>query len=493
MQKRIKLSIEMLKSFSTKELRGFAVFVESRYFNPDKDLEILLKKLVYYCCKNKRDFSEEVELKVYNSVYSVKLKKISKEQRDALNKKLNKLLRLSELFLMNETLKEKEHLKNELLIPELIKRRQNLLFERILTKESKELDTIKQKGIDYHKRQHRLQEGIQKYNYIENLDKDNYSKLDYHLDICFLIEKLSHHLTKLVLSKWYPDRKFDFSQFMAVESFVNLPQYKKHPIIKIYLLSIQLVKNEKFKTYKFLFDELKQHIEVIPGEFLKPFYTILSNYCNKQIRKGSLKYNKHALDIYKHMHEHNLLLKDNAIRVGLIKNIVTLSCYAQDFIFANEILKTYIKYIKLSLKNCILCFNKAIISFHQCHFNQTLKYLNQVVKIDKMHNLIRKIYLLKCFYEIDKNYEREIEQEPENLRIYLVRTEGFSSYIKDSIKNFIAIYKTLYNLKCKLNTHSKKEILQDLIQIKEKMNSFDFIGEKYWIEEKIGEIENLGN
>jgi len=493
MQTRTSLPIEMVKSFSSKELRRFAVFIESRYFNADKDLKVLLEKIIYYCLKTEK-FTPEIALKVYNALFKEKQVELNKNQQSLLNKKLNKLLRLSELFLMNETLQEKEHLKNELLIPQLIKRKQNLLFNRILKKETKELDEEKKQGIEYHKRQLKLQEGLQKYNYIKNLEetKDNFDKLQYHFDVSFILSKLSYHLSKLSILDRYPSRKFDFSSFNALEKFFILPQYKEIPLIKIYLLSIRLALKKDIETYNLLTDLLIKNNNTIPKKFLKPFYTILSNYCAKQMRKGNLEFYKHALNVYKEMHKNDLLIKDNAIREGLLKNIVTLSCYSKDFNWAKKILKKYINYVDINIRESVRYFNEGIISFNQQNYSTALIQFNKVENINDVYNIGVKIYRIKCFHEVDKYFDPATEQMTETIRIFLNRTNKLSDYIVESISNFILIFKRIYKLKYIQDKAEKKiTIKKDILNIKRSLANFNLISDKIWLYEKIVELENF--
>lgn len=81
-QTRISLLIELLKTFSAKELTAFTKFVESEYFNENKKLVLLLKKIKRYALTTEK-FTPEIQLKVYEDTYSetpLNQKELTKKQ-----------------------------------------------------------------------------------------------------------------------------------------------------------------------------------------------------------------------------------------------------------------------------------------------------------------------------------------------------------------------------------------------------------------------------
>lgn len=65
---RIVLCIELLKTFSEEELNRFDEFVNSSFFNTNKKLSLLYKKIRRYTL-NIDHLTDEVRLKIYQDVY----------------------------------------------------------------------------------------------------------------------------------------------------------------------------------------------------------------------------------------------------------------------------------------------------------------------------------------------------------------------------------------------------------------------------------------
>jgi len=143
------LCIELLNTFSKKEIEDLKALTTCRYFNTDRYVNKLLGILKKSVLK-KRTFTEEVECNIYRKVFddlSAPKHVLDKKRKGLLNAKMNILLRLAEQFLSIETMKTHDIHKCELLYPELIERNQYLLFNRHVNKDKKQLKEETVKGI----------------------------------------------------------------------------------------------------------------------------------------------------------------------------------------------------------------------------------------------------------------------------------------------------------------------------------------------------------
>jgi len=399
---RLVLCVELLKSFTKSELNRFNMFISSPYFSTNNMLVLLLKTLRTYALDEPK-FTETIQLKVYQKVYKAGKNQLSIDslQKKNLNKLLNKLLVLVEEFLIVEELKNNPESKHELLFPALIKRKQMVLYNRRLKGIQKEIANEKKQGVDYHTRQYNLQQHKAQLLYDEDrvVKEDNYDELQYHLDVKYLLEKLRYHLAKITLLKVVKGKNFDLSPFKAIQNLLNLPNYQKNPLIELYLLNIYLVEKYDDKTYQALFSQLKKHLDTIPAEVLKPFYTNLTNYCTVQILRGRSEFGKNLFQIYQDMHAGNLLAREDSISIGLLKNTITAGCQVKAYTWANEILDHYVPYVKSNIRKSVLNYNKGVIMFNQQKYDKALNYLKEVSKIDDTHDIGLRVVILQCFYE----------------------------------------------------------------------------------------------
>jgi len=494
---RIVLCVELLKSFTKDELKHLSTFIDSPYFNTNKKLCLLLKTLRKYALDVPK-FTEGIQLKVYQQVYGAAKNQssINAAQKKNLNKLLNKLLALVEEFLIAEELKNNADTKHELLFPALTKRKQMVLYNRRLKGIQKELDNEKEKGVIYHTRQYHLQQHKEKLLYDEDklAKEDNYDELQYHLDVKYLLEKLQYHLAKITLQKVFTGKKFDLAPFKAIQALLELSNYKRNPLIELYQLNINLVEKDDDTTYYALFTKLKKHLDTIPASFLKPFYTNLMNYCTVQILKGRSEFYQNLYQIYQDMHVGDLLVREDSISIGLLKNAITVGCEVKAYTWVNDILAHYIQFVKSNIRKSVLNYNKGIIMFNQQKYDQALNYLKEVSKIDDIHDIGVRVIILKCFYETDSFYEQSTQQSIDSIRAYFINKKKLNEETKISFINFINVLNALYKLKDHRDSQERsKKIKSTLPKLKINMMDEKAMRERQWLLTKISELESEHN
>jgi len=480
---RVYLSIQLLKKFTKKELEGLAYFVENKYFNTDKDLTGLLKNLKKYAI-NKDKFSSGIQFKVYKDVFggiSTGQKELDKKQKDYLTNKLNALLRLAEQFLMIDALKEKEQYKFDLLYPKLIDKKQIRLYNRHLNRDTKRLEAEKKQGVDYHTRQYKLQEIKLQYFFREGLitEENNFDELQYHLDIYYLLDKLNHYLVQVTIQSNLTDNaSFDFSSFESIKPLLNLPQYSSHPLIQLYLLNIELVEKRDAAIFQKVLKNLNEQNEYIPHNYLKIFYSNLSNYCAIQITSGRVEYHNNAFEVYQVMHNNDLLLNNEFIDLKLLKNVITTSCIVKDFEWATKILEIYKMFIHESIRESAYNYNMGLIAFNQKKYAEAHSYFANVEKIDLTHEINVRVLLLKCIFEKEEYFNEATFQSILSTKVYFKRNSNLKDFEKKGYINFVTVLIELYKYKL-------KESNKSITDIKAKLDTMSYIKDQIWLSEKI--------
>lgn len=484
---RVFLSIELLKTFTQKEMNGFKLFIANKYVNADSDLTTLLKHLIRYAL-NAKQFTLQLQIKIYNQLFGQIDKKqatLNKKQSGLLVNKLNKLLRLAEKFLMMETLKTEEHFKSELLFPQLIERKQLLLYKRHLNKDKKQLDKEIKRDISYYSRQYKLQESIFSYLFNEGLllKEDNYDTIQYHLDMQYLLQKLSLHLGQLTLTKRVENKNYDFSSFRLLKPIYSIKTYNENPLIQICLQNIDLVETENEDTFNTLINILAQNQGLIHASFLQPFYTNLSNYCAKKIRNGRTDYYKNLTTIYKQMWRSNLLVIDDLIDVGLLKNIVIVSCRAKEFEWVHQFIEEYKNYVHKKVRDSVYYYNLGVIDFNKGNYEYAHEKFTLVRKINDTYEIDLRIFVLRSLYETEKEYYEATDQSFDSLKTFFSANKKLSKTDKAAYLNFITIFYDLYKYKHRVSSKS-------INSIKDKLNSLEVVQLKNWLLTKIEKIEN---
>jgi len=343
------LCIELLNTFSEKEITGLEQLISCPYFNTDQYVVKLLPALKKWVL-NKVVFTSDLQCRVYQQVFDhlpAPVHRLEKKQSSLLNMKMNSLMRLAEEFLSIETMKKNKGFKHELLYPQLLERRQFWSFNRHVKKARKQFDEQSAKGEKHYAQQYRTEQNIMDALYRNGklMQQDNLFELAYNLDTYYLINRLSLHLTALSLQEILRKRDYNTSSIANIETLLNVPAYKSNPIIMLYLANIRLFETENLASYTNLLTMLNTHSVSIPVNMLKDFYTICISYCVNQVKKGKLQYNRNIFELYKIMHDKKLLIHDNFISIAMLKNMVITACREKEFLWAEQLIEHYRPFI----------------------------------------------------------------------------------------------------------------------------------------------------
>jgi len=476
------LLIELLNAFSEHELANLSHFISCKYFNTDVHVVALLKVLLNEVI-HKKAFDDKAQCSVFQKVFPEKPSPkdtLNKQQKSFLLAKMNVLTRLTETFLCHEALQQNEACKTELLFDKLLEKNQFLLFKRHVTRIQKALDEQPAKGINEYALQFKMEMGI-----INHLHKkgdivveDNLPKLIKSLDIYYLLHKLNLHGTCVSLTDFSAKKSYDYTPMQAVQALLKLPQYAHHPLIRMYVIALDLLKNDTSELYEQLVEFLDENSSFVPKHNLNHSYMIAANFCSKKIKEGKTEYYKRMLELYKKMEEKDLLREGNFMPVGTLKNVITLSCKLGEFDWAKATIEKYRPVLEKKHANSVYHFNMGAVVFYQNDFKTALSHFIRVEKVNLVYDINCRVMLLKSHYELDQEYDER------TLRTLLL-SERFIQGHKDLItkdkkayKNFVRILINIYNTRHGAGRMTKEKI-------KRKLDKLEFVSDKKWLLEKI--------
>jgi len=491
---RISLPFQLLKSFTEKELNHFEKLINSGYLSAKQGLDLLLKSLKRHALHHD-NFTPQLQCTVYGSLYSQEKTDtvLNDKQKKKLSKAMTNLLTLAEKFLMFEKIKGTDDHDSTLLFPELIDRKQLLLYSRRVKATEKKLSQEKKPSADHYTKNYLIQAEKARLYYITNalVKEDNYDEYQYYLDVKYILEKLNLHLMKITVLNIYADRKFDLSPYKAIKKLLKLPQYFNNTLIYLSLLNIELVQKDDDNTFFTLLDEIVTQADKVPANNLKRFYSNLSNYCIRQEAKGRLEFTKYLFEIYNYMDKGKLLLKNDSIDVRLLKNLITYACRVNEFDWAYNKLAFYIEYVSKDVRNDVFTYNRGVITFNQQNYTDTLSLLAKVKKIDHTYDLGLRMIQLQCFYETDYCYEESTQQMINSLKAFVKENKKLVKKQKTAYLNFLFVFNKLYKLKDTPDKLSLQSIIDKVLpEVKKRLFEYDLIREKKWLLHKIKILEN---
>jgi len=477
------ICVELLKNFTEKELKGLSFFVSCQYFNSDNVIVKLLKVLKLDVLK-RDNFNNELYRKVYEKVFSEKIdgKDLLEAQKNRLNKKLSLLLRLAEQFLTVEALHDNPTYRSDLLQQKILEKRQFKLFNRHIKREKKQLEAQSQKDIQHYEHQHKIEKNVLDYLYLSGQlnTQDNLPELIYNIDIAYFINKLSLHITLLYL-EGVTAKNYDVSSIDAMAQLINLPQYAAHPLVRIYLVAIDLAKTQSEATYRQLLSLLDTHTSSISKKDLNGFYVAATNFCARQIKTGHFDY-RELFDLCQNMDKKNLLIEGGFISVNKLKNIVTAGCRVHEFDWAIEMTEKYQLFTEKSVRESVYHFNLGIVAFYQKDYKNALHHFVRVESVNFNYDVNCRVVMMKSHYETDQEYDERTLQIFRSTEKYFNENQQLTPRNKKAYKNFIRTLINIYRVRHRA-TKMKLE------NIKEKLERQEVNSDKKWLMQKVGELE----
>jgi len=233
----------------------------------------------------------------------------------------------------------------------------------------------------------------------------------------------------------------------AIQPLIEFPQYASNPLIMAYRASIELFKTKSEASYLEMVKILEQFSSVIPIDILKDFYKTVINYCAAKINTGNMAYDGNFFETYKKMHENDLLIEDDLIPVGVLKNVVVSGCRVGEFEWAATIIETYRGNIQKSIRQNVCNFNYGSIAFYKKDYETAYDIFYGIGKIDTFHDINIRVLLLKCLYEKDKEYDEYTEPRFRTSERFFRDNESLNPKRKKAYKNFIQILIHLYRVR----------------------------------------------
>jgi len=460
MSKSVYYVVELLQSFNYKELKALQAIATCSYFNTEKKVVNLVDLLIEKVNRIER-ISQKDLVSIYNTLYNTKLKVLNNKQLNTVHSKMSLLYSLIQQYLMQEALKKDEKAKAGLLQQQLLEKRKYRHYKKFLKRQRNLLKQSLIKDVDFYQHQYTIESSFTLY---------------------FLLNQLDLYLIELYLQETSASYKVDKTYYEALKPLIKLPAYSQNALVKVYQSVIHLMENKTDAAYSNLINDLDNYRINIPTDSQINFYNSLLNFCVLQVRKGRIEYKKHQLDLYKIMDKKNLLLTDNQIHIGNLRNIVGLSCQLEEFKWAKKILKKYYDFLPANLKHEVIDFNMGIISFFQKDYQKAINYLFPLPTINLSHDINRRIFIMEAYYELDADYKETTHTLFRAFEKYIREHKSLTAKSKTSYKNFIRTLINLYRIKHKVTK-------MQLSNLKQKLETQKLNSNKSWLLEKVGELE----
>jgi hypothetical protein len=462
--------INILKTFTKKEIKELELFINTPLFNKNIDVINLLSF-----------FNKSHPL--FNSP-SITYQKISvqlfgKEDVRRIRYVMTDLTKLIEKYIAFQNYSSEEH---NYLIKAYQSRGLNKYFKQEVVKQNNKINELSTIRDDYYYRsQYELNELSYQYtleNDNRNIDTELQGLVD-NLDVFYLAKKLKYSceiINRMNILKF----EYDINLLNYLLDYIEKNDVKEIPSILVYYQVLKTLKEPKREENYFLLKDLiKEHLNSFQKEEQYDLYGYLQNYCIKKINTGKNDYLIKLFETYNEMLVHNVAIKDNLIAQFDFKNIVTVALRVGEFSWTENFIDEYQHYLPHDHKINAVNYNLARLYFYLKKYKACLKQLLAVEFTDIYYSLDSRALLLRTYYEM--NDVESASSLINAFKIYLKRDNTISEYQNLTYSGFIKIVHQLVRF--------KMGYITDIKQIESQLYGIEQIADLTWLKQKIKELQ----
>ena len=479
--------IQILETFSKKEIKDFEKFVISPYFNTGRNADGLFSILKGH----HPDFESDEILK--ENIFK-KLFPGEKYNEKKLKNVTSGLTRLAEQFHVFESIKNDPVHFEELLGDKYRDLGNDKLLNNTLNSLEKKIDGLLFDSVSSLRKKEKAA-GLREDYYMLQNRFDKAIALRSEVTEYFMLSFLIRLLRKLRDREWIPDSYSNslesplldvIYEEINIEKILSGLRKRKYNMLWLlemyyytYKSATDLDDEESFYKFKKLFnDNIKEFTR-------REKYFLLADFLSFYIRnfnRGNLKYEREEFELYRQMMEENAFTasdEDYIIPV-LFRSIMFVSLSLEEYDWLEEFLDKFAVKLHPEYRDNMKSFVKAHIYSAKGDFE---KALEQTVKIKYdlfVYKLDVKNLLLTLYYELD--LFDQASALIDTYKHFLNESKEFSQKYLLEFRNYIKIYTKLFKAKADGKT-------KDLDLLVKEMNGMELLARRPWLTEKVTQLK----
>jgi len=410
--------IELLKSFSKKEMMWFGKFLNSPYFNKRERIIKLfhILKRFYPDFEGKHFTKDNIYKLLYgNTAYN----------DSTLRNLMSDLLLLAKQYLKQEGMEKKEIESSFYLTQELFKRGQNSLFKNQMNHNKTILEKNSLAEGDYFYNMAKIEidsfylnllnQKVLKKSFVvmesQKLIKGSVFALSH-----FILDSIKHNDNLLKYSHTYNLKKNiqTVSEFAEIFNFEKLISYVKNnspptvPIIEVYHNLLKAFINFDNDSYYLEFKKsvilCSKHFGINENNFL---HSRLIDYCVRKKVLGSntsLDIDKELFNLH-HVYVHNEYYKTESnyyLPFDIYRNVLIICITMKKLSFMQDFIARYSKKLLPQHISSVENYSCALLCFEKGMFSKAQNYLNKIKFDQFIYKLDMKNLQLKISYELEQ-------------------------------------------------------------------------------------------
>ncbi|MEM1000499.1 MAG: hypothetical protein AAGN35_25830 [Bacteroidota bacterium] len=429
--------LDLLRTFTRRDLRRFTAFIQSPYFNTDAEVVALFAHLRGLSPRfPERKLQREV---IWRAVYPDQ-----PYDEKALAYHQSHLLQLGEQFLAFERVQSRPQ---ELSLHALVavedrglEKHANLARKRL----HKQVDAYAFRTEEYYRMQYETTA-------VEIMDQSRRQVRTYdrflqehvrHLDHFYLAARL--RLTcELVNRQNILAQQYAPGQVDALLDYLAAQGADQVPAVAVYHCVLLLLTSPEGDTYFLQLKGLLQaHVAVVPDPELAEIYSYVQNFCILRIRSGRLEYLTELFAVYQQSLAKGYFLENGVLSPWKYKNIASVALRVGEFAWVQNFIRDYKEALPTEFRETAYAYNQAFLCYQQGQLKQALRNLRDVEFNDVFYSLDTRKMMLMIYFE-------QGEEEPmlsliAAFRTYLRRNKLISEKNRRAYWNFIDLVNAIH-------------------------------------------------
>lgn len=477
--------LNILSKLTVKEYKEFGEFVNSPFFNKNKNVKKLydfLKKF-HPEFSNKKLTKEHIHEKIFGkSVYN----------DGYMRTVIYNLGKLAEDYLAYINTRKDDLDRGISLLKELNERKLEKVFLRYYSEIEDDLEKIKYRGPGYYLKKYLLQNEMEMYmdwSKFKHKDYKNYTDktityIDDDLTSYYLSKALNHYRFLLDKANYEQiEYKYDFIDHIIEYLLAKENHFVDKPKIRLHLYEVLLLKEEDEKYYTILKDILVNDKDQLNHSDRYSLHNILQSYCvNMEYRKNK-DYLEERFELYKICVKQGLyaasehLYFDDLVFGNIAKTAITYGSLD----WAEEFIDSHYKKLSPESRELVVNYSLARLKFAKKEYEDALRHLSQIRSVRHIqYKLPIRDLTLMLYYELMQSSQAYYQID--SYRHFLTNNKkSLSENRFERISNFLKYYTRIIKLKEKGNKAELRDLKSELDKCKNVL-------ERKWLCEKVKEL-----
>ena len=468
--------VQILAALSAKEFKSFEQYVNSPFFNRNKQVCELLDaiKPFHPNYENPKFTREHVFSKLFG--------KTEKYNEAKLRYVLSDLTLLLEGFLSVDEYLRNPNEQKYFLLKSLRERNADKFFTQHLEDAHAMINKAGYTDSEYYFYDYLFNEQSYLFTSVKNnrsIDSSLQELID-NLEIFYLAKNLKYYC-EMINRKNILKVEYRLSIFEQILPYLEKRGFEEIPAIHIYVVILRtLADNDHHENYDLLMDLIAKHRSKFPPAEVRDMYAFAQNYCIKQINSGNADFLRKLFELNKTLLATGLIFESGYLSPHDFKNIVTVSLRIGEFEFAHDFIQNQKDRLDPAIRDNAHAYSMAWYHFFRKEYDKTLKTLLKVEFTDVYYHLDAKSLLLKTYYELGE--EDALYSLFDAFKIYLRRNKLISEYQSEVYSNLIAYTRRLVTARHGSNRVNLDDLRKEILESKR-------VADLNWLLSKIDEVE----